>query len=177
MTALAFTVQPQDSTVIWTGKKVTGTHSGTIKVTSGSVKVKDGIVEGGYIKFDTTSITVSDITDPETNSQLKGHLLADDFFGADHFPIASFNIVSVTHKNGNDYDIIGKLTIKDITHDISFLATISLVDGLLTTKGIVTVDRTLYGMKFRSGNFFQNLGDTLISNDFILDITLLATEV
>jgi hypothetical protein len=36
------------------------------------------------------------------------------------------------------------------------------------------VDRTLYGIKFRSGNFFKNLGDTLIYNDFDLNVTLTA---
>jgi hypothetical protein len=31
-------------------------------------------------------------------------------------------------------------------------------------------------MKFRSGNFFKDLGDTLIYNDFILNIILTAKE-
>jgi hypothetical protein len=38
----------------------------------------------------------------------------------------------------------------------------------------LVVDRTKYGMKFRSGNFFQNLGDTLIYNDFELNVSITA---
>jgi hypothetical protein len=32
-------------------------------------------------------------------------------------------------------------------------------------------------MKFRSGNFFLNLGDTLIYNDFELNVSLIAKAV
>ena len=41
----------------------------------------------------------------------------------------------------------------------------------------ILVDRTKYDMKFRSGNFFQNLGDTLIYNDFELNVTVSAKAV
>jgi hypothetical protein len=36
------------------------------------------------------------------------------------------------------------------------------------------IDRTKYEMKFRSGNFFKDLGDTLIYNDFELNINVTA---
>jgi hypothetical protein len=36
------------------------------------------------------------------------------------------------------------------------------------------VDRTQFDMKFRSGNFFKGLGDTLIYNDFELDVHITA---
>jgi hypothetical protein len=41
----------------------------------------------------------------------------------------------------------------------------------------MVIDRTRYGMKFRSGNFFKDLGDTLIYNDFELDIRVIAKAV
>jgi len=40
--------------------------------------------------------------------------------------------------------------------------------------GEIIVDRTKYDIKFRSGNFFKNLGDNLIYNDFKLHLTLVA---
>jgi hypothetical protein len=36
------------------------------------------------------------------------------------------------------------------------------------------IDRTKYEMKFRSGNFFKDLGDTLIYDDFELNVSITA---
>ena len=44
----------------------------------------------------------------------------------------------------------------------------------LNASGKIIIDRTKYDMKFRSGNFFTNLGDTLIYNEFELDVNLTA---
>ena len=37
----------------------------------------------------------------------------------------------------------------------------------LAATAKITVDRTKYDIKFRSTNFFENLGDKAISNDFV----------
>jgi polyisoprenoid-binding protein YceI len=109
------------------------------------------------------------VTDPDTNAQFAGHLASDDFFGSVQFPEASFEISSV---NKNHVD--GNLTIKGITHPVGFDANINVNGNILTASGKIVIDRTKYGMKFRSGNFFKNLGDTLIYNDFDLNVNITA---
>jgi hypothetical protein len=53
--------------------------------------------------------------------------------------------------------------------------TINVKNGVLTLKsGKLVIDRTKYEMKFRSGNFFKDLGDTLIYNDFELHVSVTA---
>ena len=71
----------------------------------------------------------------------------------------------------------GQLTIKGITHQESFDAELTISENSLLASGKIVVDRTKYDMKFRSGNFFKNLGDTLIYNDFDLDIQIIAELV
>lgn len=44
--------------------------------------------------------------------------------------------------------------------------------AVLKTK--IIVDRTKFNIRFRSSNFFTNLGDTLIYNNFDLNIHLVA---
>lgn len=66
------------------------------------------------------------------------------------------------------------LTIKGITHRLSFPATLDATEDQLTATAKLMVDRTLYDMKFRSGNFFKDLGDTLIYNDFELKVLISA---
>jgi hypothetical protein len=45
---------------------------------------------------------------------------------------------------------------------------------MLMATGKMSIDRTKFGMRFRSGNFFKNLGDTLIYNDFELNMHITA---
>ena len=66
------------------------------------------------------------------------------------------------------------LTIKGITYPQRFDATLYVHGKELTAKGKMVIDRTKYDMKFRSGNFFKNLGDTLIYNDFELNVSITA---
>mgnify|MGYP006145340657 CR=1 FL=1 len=48
------------------------------------------------------------------------------------------------------------------------------IEKALSLKGKLVIDRTKYDIKFRSGNFFKDLGDTLIYNDFELDFNITA---
>lgn len=169
-----FEVLSAKSAINWTGKKVTGAHNGTINIKSGKLTLKDGNLSGGNFIIDTTSIKILDITDPATNAQFAGHLFSADFFASDSFPEAIFNITGMDQIKENSL-ITGDLTIKEITHPVSFTAAIQVSDNTLTATGKILIDRTKYEMKFRSGNFFSNLGDTLIYNEFELDVTLTAS--
>lgn len=71
----------------------------------------------------------------------------------------------------------GDLTIKGITNPVVFDIKATINDDTFTATGKIVIDRTKYGIKFRSGNFFQNLGDTLIYNDFELNVLLTAKAV
>ena len=167
-----YEIVPSQSKIQWVGKKVTGSHDGTIDVKSGEIILKDGKLAGGSFLVDTRSIKVLDITDAATNAQMAGHLASDDFFSSQKFPEAALDIISV---NGNFID--ANLTIKGISNRIHFEAVVQANGTHLTASAKLLVDRTNYEMKFRSGNFFENLGDTLIYNDFELNVTITAKVV
>ncbi len=164
-----FSIVPSQSNIDWTGKKVTGAHNGTIAIKEGQFILTEGKITGGSFIADTTSIKILDITDPDTNAQFLGHLTSDDFFSTAQFKEASLVITAVA---GNHID--AELTIKGITHPVSFEVILNLAGDTFTANGKLIIDRTKYGMKFRSGNFFQNLGDTLIYNDFGLNVGITA---
>jgi len=172
-----FEIVSAQSNIAWTGRKVTGAHNGIIAIKNGLLLVEDSHLTGGRFLIDTTSIKVLDVTDPATNAQFAGHLASDDFFSSEKFPESLFVITSVTPGSVNNYHIDGDLTIKGITHEVGFDAAISIDGSSVTATGKITIDRTKYNMKFRSGNFFKDLGDTLIYNDFDLDITITAKAV
>jgi polyisoprenoid-binding protein YceI len=164
-----FKIVSTQSNIDWVGKKITGSHNGTISVKEGELILNDGKLAGGKFIIDTTSIKILDITDPTTNAQFAGHLASDDFFSIDKYPEASLTITSVS---GNHVE--GNLTIKGITHPVGFDAAVNVNGVQLTATGKLVIDRTKYEMKFRSGNFFKDLGDTLIYNDFELNVSVTA---
>lgn len=174
--AVVYKVDEQNSKVTWLAKKVTGEHSGNVKVSNGTLTLDNNVLKGGSFDIDTRTISVTDITDPETNGKLLGHLKSDDFFSVEKFPAAKFVISSVKPVSAGKYEVTGKLTIKGITNDVTFPTTVKTEGNKVQADAKITVDRTKYGIKFRSKNFFENLGDKTISDDFDLNVTLNATK-
>jgi polyisoprenoid-binding protein YceI len=164
-----FEIVGTQSNIDWVGKKVTGAHNGTIAIKEGELVLNNGKLSSGKFFIDTTSIKILDVTDPATNAQFFGHLASDDFFSIEKYPeaVLKINVVSGNH-------IEGDLTIKGITNPIAFDAAVNVNGDILIATGKLVIDRTKYGMKFRSGNFFKDLGDTLIYNDFELNVSLTA---
>jgi len=167
-----FEIVSAQSNIEWVGRKVTGAHNGTIAIKQGKLVLTDGKLSGGKFTIDTASIKILDVTDPVTNAQFAGHLASDDFFSIEKYPEATLEITSVI-----DDQVEGNLTIKGITHPVSFTAIFNINGETLTASAKVIVDRTKYEMKFRSGNFFKDLGDNLIYNDFDLIIVMTANAI
>ena len=59
---------------------------------------------------------------------------------------------------------------------MEFSATIQQVEKQITAKAKILVDRTKFDIKFRSGNFFENLGDKAIEDNFELNVELVAAQ-
>jgi len=171
-----FVVDTQASTLHWVGKKVTGQHSGTVGVSSGELTAEGKAITSGKFSIDLAAIKVTDITDTDSKAKLTGHLKSDDFFATEKYPKADFVLSSATPSTEGNYLVKGKLTIKGITNDIEFPAAITVGEKQLVATAKILVDRTKYDIKFRSTNFFENLGDKAIDNNFELDLKLVANQ-
>ena len=71
-------------------------------------------------------------------------------------------------KDQNVYVVVGAMTIKNITHPITF--DLEMKENAAIAK--VVIDRSKYDVRFRSASFFENLGDKLIYDDFELDVKI-----
>jgi polyisoprenoid-binding protein YceI len=167
-----YKIDSEQSKITWTGKKVTGQHTGTIKLAEGNLATKGKKITGGSFSIDMTTLK-----DSESNDRLEGHLKSDDFFSTDKFPKANFVTSSIESKGGDQYQVKGNLTIKGITNAIEFPATIQVSGNQVTAKAKILVDRTKFDIKFRSGNFFQNLGDKAIEDNFELNVELVGNAL
>ena len=160
-------INTQASNIAWTGKKVLGSHSGTIDLKDGKLRFENDEIVGGEFVMDMSSITVTDLKGKDKEG-LEGHLNSDDFFGVENHPTSSLVITSVAKKDNGTYGVVGDLTIKDTTHPITL--DLDYNDNTATTK--LTIDRSKYNVKYNSGSFFSGLGDQTIYDNFDLNIEL-----
>ena len=168
-----FQIQKSSSTVNWTGKKVLGLHTGSINIANGYVEVTDNHLTGGEVHIDMTSIVITDIEDKKTHQEFLNHLLSTDFFSVETFKIAKLVITGSSKTDNGKYKIDGTLSIKDISHPVSFIATVEIFTDYLHSLGEIVIDRTKYNIRYGSGKFIKNLGDKLIYDDFILQFKLI----
>jgi len=172
--AADFVIDKSASKVKWEAKKVTGQHNGSISIASGTLVVTDNKISGGTVVMDMKSFVDEDITDAGMKAKLMGHLSSDDFFAIEKFPESKMEIKKVTPVSGNEYHFLVDLTIKGITNPVEFNAKVTSSADKLTAEGVITVNRTLYGIKYGSGSFFQGLGDKVIYDDFTLTFNVIA---
>lgn len=170
-----YTVDVTKSTINWEGKKFSGSHTGTVALTSGNLQFNGKkLVQGGFIA-DMTTVKTMDGDKPSPN--LDKHLKNDDFFGVDKFPAANF-VIKKVEGNGSDVKITGDLTIKGKTNSVSFPAKITWnADKTVTAVAEkITIDRTKYGIEYKSKSIFSSIGDNFIYDDFTIAVKLVAKK-
>lgn len=87
---------------------------------SGSFKDSDVKVTSTTADFDGATIEFSaKVASIDTQNESRdGHLKGDDFFNAEKFPEIRFSGKLV--KKGKSYSAVGKLTLRDVTKDVTF---------------------------------------------------------
>ena len=64
------------------------------------------------------------------------------------------------------------LIIRGITAGISFPIALQTSGGIFSAKGNVNIDRTVYGIQYKSVKYFPNVGDKLIDDFFSVQFIL-----
>lgn len=178
-----YTVDIGASQVLWEGTKVTGSHNGNVQLQSGELVMKDGDLVGGNFVIDMNTITDLDL-EGNMKENLEMHLKGtsdgkeDDFFNVPQYPTAKFEITKATKLMNNEdanYVVNGNLTIKDTTKEIGFRALVEEENGVVTVSTPqFLIDRTEWGIQYRSSKFFDDLADKAINDEFGLKVELTA---
>ena len=145
-------------------------------------------VDGSFKIFDGNLVTTKDdFTDAKINFTVDvnsintdntgrdGHLKGDDFFNAEKFPKMSFVSTSFTKKSGAMYELVGNLTIRDVTKKVTF----SVKYGGTTKdpygntkagfKATGTINRLEYGLRW---NTLTEAGGAVVGSDIDLTVNL-----
>lgn len=165
-------IDPAASKVVYLGKKVTGQHTGEVKIQSGFLNFAGEEFKSGEVVIDMTTINNQDLTDKEYNKKFVDHMNSDDFFATAKYKTATLVIKDAKKVKDSTYAINGDLTIKGKTAPVKF-------DADVTTAGataMIKFDRTKYDIKYGSGQFFQGLGDKMINDDVELTVTVVTKK-
>lgn len=145
-------------------------------------------VRGRFREFEGTIVAAEDIRDSRTFGTVEtasvdtnqpdrdAHLRSPDFFDCERYPKARFESTSIEPLGGPEFRVRGKLTIKDVTRDVEFSATVEGAqrdpwgNERVGFRACGSIDRKEFGLTWQqaleTGGFV--LGDTV---KIIIDIS------
>jgi polyisoprenoid-binding protein YceI len=111
LVAGTYAIDPAHSEIGFTVRHLMTKVRGTFKEYAGEIVVKDSLEESA------TNVTV-ELSSVDTRSEQRdGHLRSGDFFDVENSPKMSFASTAL-RPNGDDYVLVGELTIKDVSKPI-----------------------------------------------------------
>jgi len=173
-----YVIDVNASTLYWEAYKPFSSHIGGISLRKGDMITKGGRPVAGSFTIDMTSISNTDIEDEGLRTSLINHLKSDDFFSVADYPEARYDITRILPYEGEgdyNYQIEGDLSLKGVTKPITILTKIEKGENHMNAHGSTMVDRTEFGITVRSGSFFEELGEKLIKDEFLLEMDLVAS--
>ena len=174
-----YLIDRQRSTITWIGRNLAGRHTGTMAIAEGDLTIARGRLAGGRIVIDMRSIADVDLQEADYRSLLIAHLLSEDFFEVSRYPSAEAQlkgwraIPGATPGTAN-YMIEADLTIKGITHGVSFGACIEPQADCIKAQAALDIDRTRWNVTYGSGKLFERLGMHLVNDLVTLEFFLVA---
>jgi polyisoprenoid-binding protein YceI len=170
-----YSIDTAKSVLTWTGSmKLTGEkHIGYVYISKGELLVADDRLAGGTAEIDMNSIEYADKSN--TNTPVH-HLKSPDYFDVAKFPTSKIAITKVVPENDTALLITGNLTILDVTRPVTFPATFTLNEGTINTSGKLVIDRTDWGIRYRSGKFYDKFADQVVSDEMEFEIKIIAKK-
>ena len=134
---------------------------------NGTVTTNDDTFESASVNFTAQSNSIN-----TNNTDRDGHLKSPELFDAEQFPTLSFTSTSFT-KNGEEFDVMGDLTIKGVTKQVAFKAKLGGIIMGMYGKRVAAfelsgkINRMDFGVAW---NAALEAGGVVVSEEVILDI-------
>ncbi len=113
------------------------------------------------------------------NAQRDGHLRTNDFLDIENYPEIRFVSTAIEHEGGNDFQVTGDLTIKDVTKSVTipleFQGAVKDPFGndRIGLEGSVVINRKDWGI---SWNAALEAGGVLVSEKVTLEFEISAVK-
>jgi polyisoprenoid-binding protein YceI len=137
------------------------------------------VIDGADPAKSNVNITIQVASVDTRNQQRDDHLRANDFLDLENFPTITFASTSVEHDGGNDFQVTGDLTIKDVTKSITipleFQGAVKDPWGndRIGFEGSVAINRKDWGVTW---NAALEAGGVLVSEKVTLEFEIAAVK-
>ncbi len=153
----------EDSTIGFTGSKITGTHDGGFNSFEGEISLVDGEPEKSEV-----TVTIDTRSLWSDNDRLTGHLKSPDFFDTEQYPSASFRSTGIAAE-GDAYSVTGNLNLRGVTKSITFPAKITATPDAVTAKAEFSIERFDFKIEY------AGKADDLINDKVVIRFDLKAS--
>ncbi|RCR67232.1 YceI family protein [Larkinella punicea] len=170
-----YSIDTTESVITWKGSMlfdIDEEHVGYIHLSKGELMIENGQLMGGTAEIDMNSIEYKDKA--SKNTPVK-HLKSPDYFDVEKFPVSTIAITNIESLRGHTI-VKGDLTIKGVTQPVTFPARMEVQDGIVKANGRLIIDRTQWGIRYRSGKFYDNLADQAVSDNIELYMKIVARK-
>ncbi|MBO9684923.1 MAG: YceI family protein [Flavisolibacter sp.] len=166
-------IDTKESVVEWKGSNSFGTHEGYVSISKGELIIENGQLRGG-----SAVVNMNTIVDEQHSGDngLIQHLKNPDFFDVEKYPGASIAITRVAEIKTGEIEVTANLTIKGIANTVTFPAKIEIKDEIVKADGSFIIDRTNWGIRYKSGKFFDLLADKTISDYIEFKVKIVAKK-
>ena len=137
------------------------------------------VVDGTDLTRSTVQLTIQAASIDTRNAQRDEHLRTNDFLDLANYPQITFTSTSVAHLGGNDFEVTGDLTIKDVTKQITIpieftgAATDPFGNQRIGFEGSTEIVRSDYGVTY---NAALETGGVLVSDKIVLEFEISAIK-
>jgi len=145
-----------------------------VSTVTGQFNVFNGTVESDKPDFSDAKISFeADVNSVDTkNEQRDGHLKSPDFFDAANYPKLTFVSKSVKKKSDDEYQVVGDMTIrgttKEITLNVTYNGTVKGFGGVDVAGITGKLNRFDFGLQW---NALTEVGGIVVADEVKLDIS------
>lgn len=153
-----------ESTIGFTGSKVTGSHDGGFNTFTGHFTLADGAPVGNDHK-----VTIDMRSTWSDDEKLTGHLKSADFFDVEQYPVSTFDVTGVEKQDDGSYHISGNLTLHGVEKNIKIPASVSMEEEKVRITSEFDINRKDFGINYPGKQ------DDLIRDEVVIRFDLTAT--
>ncbi|MEO5909336.1 MAG: YceI family protein [Pelobium sp.] len=168
-------IDTKESVISWKGASLMGSnaHNGYIYLSKGELMIENGQLRGGTIEVDMNTI---EDKNHKSDNNLVHHLKDPDFFEVEKFPFSTIKLNKVVSINDQDKSITGNLTIKGMTHSVTFPAKIEVRNGVVKANGRMVIDRAKWNVRYKSAKFNELLADQTIADSIEFHMSIVTMK-
>jgi polyisoprenoid-binding protein YceI len=153
-----FKLDGRNTEIGFVGTKKDGKHEGGFRALKGTITAKGNDPLSTQFKVDIDLKSM--YTD---NDKLTDHLKGPDFFNVNKFPVAKF-VSTKVEKKGDKFEVVGKLTLKGVTKEVTIPASIEVSSPGITMDASFEINRHDWQISYGGKNIDDKVKMTLKVN-------------